>query len=114
MIVHGQIAQFDSFTGTDQFLASVSATPDENYGDLAIVKGTKTDLASLVLDDTFKAEVTVVGATTYQEIEDGRHKQRCRAVRGQDHQDQLSAVAQEAIRRRFVRGLSARVHGRDF
>ncbi len=30
------------------------------------MKGTKTDLASLVLDDTFKAEVTVVGATTYQ------------------------------------------------
>ncbi|MDT7725942.1 MAG: hypothetical protein QOI21_2518 [Actinomycetota bacterium] len=69
--IYGKVAQFDSATGTNGFRANVDGVvhPSEygyvSYDTNTFLLGSESDLANLVEDDTFKADVTVLGSYSY-------------------------------------------------
>lgn len=72
VVVYGKVTQFDAATGTTQFRASVDGVEQTkrrngfvNYPTNTILAGQATDLSNLVVDDLFRAEVTVAGSYTY-------------------------------------------------
>jgi hypothetical protein len=72
VVVYGQVTQFDTATGTDGFRANIDGVEHKpkygfaNYDTNTIVSGSTDLLRDVVQGDLFKAEVTVVGAYTYQ------------------------------------------------
>ncbi|WP_250034966.1 NB-ARC domain-containing protein [Paractinoplanes maris] len=72
VVIYGQIYQFDSFTGTDAFMAyagprKTSVDPGTNTSFI----GDTTMLADFVMDDMFRAEAVVVGSDAYEMQEGG-------------------------------------------
>lgn len=70
-VVHGQVTQFDSATGTDTFRADVDGVvhrPSYGFVDYptnTILTGDEQDFENLVANDLFKANVTVLGSQSY-------------------------------------------------
>lgn len=72
VIVYGQVTQFDASTGTEGFRANVDGVvhkPKYGFADYdtnTILGGDEGLLREVVQGDLFKAEVTVLGAYTYE------------------------------------------------
>jgi hypothetical protein len=68
-IIYGQVTQFDSATGDDNFLADTAHRNTMSYGffdgDNALLTGSAEQLDDLVEDDVFRASVTVLGKIDY-------------------------------------------------
>jgi hypothetical protein len=67
-VVYGRVTQFDAATGTDTFRADVAhrRMPDEyDYETNTMLSGSESDLADLVQDDIFRANVSVLGSFSY-------------------------------------------------
>ncbi|SCG69848.1 hypothetical protein [Micromonospora inositola] len=67
-VVYGRVTQFDAATGTDTFRADVAhrRMPDEyDYETNTMLSGSESDLADLVEDDIFRANVAVLGSYSY-------------------------------------------------
>jgi hypothetical protein len=68
-IIYGQVTQFDSATGDDNFLADTAHRNIMSYGffdgDNALLTGSAEQLDDLVEDDVFRASVTVLGKIDY-------------------------------------------------
>ncbi|MEU4477728.1 hypothetical protein AB0F68_06605 [Micromonospora sp. NPDC023966] len=67
-VVYGRVTQFDAATGTDTFRADVAhrRMPDEyDYETNTMLSGSESDLADLVEDDIFRANVSVLGSFSY-------------------------------------------------
>jgi hypothetical protein len=68
-IIYGQVTQFDSATGDDNFLADTAHRNTMSYGlfdgDNALLTGSAGQLDDLVEDDVFRASVTVLGKIDY-------------------------------------------------
>ncbi|MER5670376.1 hypothetical protein [Pseudonocardia alni] len=68
VIVHGEVFQADSMTGTDTVMANVSGQPSDSPDSTAMVTG---PVSELVEGDTFTAEVEVGGAFEYTNMMGG-------------------------------------------
>ncbi|MDW3846315.1 hypothetical protein NMK34_06810 [Micromonospora sp. BRA006-A] len=67
-VVYGRVTQFDAATGTDTFRADVAhrRMADEfDYETNTMLSGSGSDLENLVEDDTFRANVMVLGSFSY-------------------------------------------------
>ena len=68
-IIYGQVTQFDSATGDDNFLADTAHRNTMSYGffdgENTLLTGSKKQLDDLVEDDVFRATVTVLGSMDY-------------------------------------------------
>ncbi len=69
-LVFGEVTQFDSATGTSAFRANVAAANVCEYGffdgdNTLLQAATGVDLANVVTDDVFAAQVTVMGSFSY-------------------------------------------------
>ncbi|SCL29813.1 hypothetical protein GA0070624_3956 [Micromonospora rhizosphaerae] len=67
-VVYGRVTQFDAATGSDTFRADVAhrRMADEwDYDTNTMLYGVESDLANLVEDDIFRANVTVLGSFSY-------------------------------------------------
>lgn len=69
-LVFGEVTQFDSATGTSAFRANVAAANVCEYGffdgdNTVLQAATGVDLADVVTDDVFAAQVTVMGSLSY-------------------------------------------------
>jgi hypothetical protein len=68
-IIYGQVTQFDSATGDDNFLADTAHRNTMSYGffdgENTLLTGTAKQLDDLVEDDVFRASVTVLGKMDY-------------------------------------------------
>jgi hypothetical protein len=68
-IIYGQVTQFDSATGDENFLADTAHRNTMSYGffdgDNALLTGSAEQLDDLVEDDVFRASVTVLGKIDY-------------------------------------------------
>jgi hypothetical protein len=68
VIVFGVVTQFDASTGEERFRANVDGERQAQWFDYdtnTVLTGTNHLLGDLVADDVFRAEVTVLGAYTY-------------------------------------------------
>lgn len=68
IIVYGYVTQFDAATGTTSFRASIDGVKHRQtyeYDTNTFLRGTADALADIVVDDEFKAEVTVGGSLSY-------------------------------------------------
>lgn len=69
IIVHGEVTQFDSATGTNTFRARVDGVRHElgfDYPTNTILTGAGADLRDVVEGDQFTASVRVLGGYTYE------------------------------------------------
>lgn len=69
IIVYGVITQFDSATGTMSFRANVEASQSSDWYDYetnTFLLGSEAQLEDFVVDDIFRARVTVDGALDYE------------------------------------------------
>ena len=72
VIVYGQVTQFDASTGTEGFRANVDGVEHKpkyglaDYDTNTILGGDEELLRQVVQDDLFKADVTILGAYTYE------------------------------------------------
>jgi hypothetical protein len=69
IVVYGVVTQFDGQTGTDAFRADVGAQNMQEayqYETNTIMSGDEESLADVVEGDEFRADVTVIGAYTYE------------------------------------------------
>lgn len=69
VIVHGEVTQFDSATGTNTFRANVDGVRHErafDYPTNTILSGAGADLRDVVEGDQFTARVRVLGGYTYE------------------------------------------------
>jgi hypothetical protein len=68
-IIYGQVTQFDSATGDDNFLADTAHRNTMSYGffdgENTLLTGSAKQLDDLVEDDVFRASVTVLGKMDY-------------------------------------------------
>jgi hypothetical protein len=68
-IIYGQVTQFDSATGDDNFLADTAHRNTMSYGffdgENTLLTGNAKQLDDLVEDDIFRASVTVLGKMDY-------------------------------------------------
>jgi hypothetical protein len=68
-IIYGQVKQFDSATGDDNFLADTAHRNTMSYGffdgENTLLTGSEKQLDDLVEDDVFRASVTVLGKMDY-------------------------------------------------
>lgn len=69
-LVFGEVTQFDSATGTSAFRANVAAANTCEYGffdgdNTILSAGPGVNLANVVADDVFAAQVTVLGSFSY-------------------------------------------------
>jgi hypothetical protein len=68
-IIYGQVTQFDSATGDDNFLADTAHRNTMSYGffdgENTLLTGSAKQLNDLVEDDVFRASVTVLGKIDY-------------------------------------------------
>ncbi|MBQ0905534.1 hypothetical protein [Micromonospora sp. U21] len=67
-VVYGRVTQFDAATGVDSFRADVAhrrMADEYDYETNTIFNGSQSDLDNLVEDDTFRANVTVLGSYSY-------------------------------------------------
>lgn len=69
IIVYGRVTQFDAATGSDTFRASVDSVdhPGNAYAfdTNTVLSGSAPALKDVVIDDLFRAEVTVAGSMSY-------------------------------------------------
>lgn len=68
VVVYGYITQFDAATGSSGFRARVDGakrSESYQYDTNTVLSGTATQLADVVQDDMFRAEVTVAGSFSY-------------------------------------------------
>jgi hypothetical protein len=69
IIVYGRVTQFDAATGDDTFRASVDSVnhPGNAYAfdTNTVLSGNASALRDVVIDDLFRAEVTVAGSKSY-------------------------------------------------
>ncbi|WP_246633257.1 PASTA domain-containing protein [Pseudonocardia nigra] len=68
IIVFGRVTQFDTATGTSVFRASVDGVQHDriyDYETNTVLSGTTEGLRDIVVDDLFRAEVTVGGTLSY-------------------------------------------------
>jgi hypothetical protein len=69
IIVYGRVTQFDAATGNDTFRASVDSVnhPGNAYAfdTNTLLSGNASALQDVVIDDLFRAEVTVAGSMSY-------------------------------------------------
>lgn len=67
-VVYGRVTQFDAATGTDTFRADVAhrrMAEKYDYETNTMLSGSESDLANLVEDDIFRANVMVLGSYSY-------------------------------------------------
>jgi hypothetical protein len=68
-IIYGQVTQFDSATGDDNFLADTAHRNTMSYGffdgENTLLTGSAKQLDDIVEDDVFRASVTVLGKMDY-------------------------------------------------
>src|SRR5215212_2857705 len=68
-IIYGQVTEFDSATGDDNFLADTAHRNTMSYGFFdgqnTLLTGNAKQLEDLVEDDVFRASVTVLGKIDY-------------------------------------------------
>lgn len=66
--MYGRVTQFDAATGTDTFRADVAhrrMAEKYDYETNTMLSGSESDLANLVEDDIFRANVMVLGSYSY-------------------------------------------------
>ncbi len=71
VVVYGEVTQFDSATGKENFLANVGSKKQRpsdgfvDYDDNSLLEGAATEFQDVVEGDVFSAKVEVLGSESY-------------------------------------------------